>query len=281
MDQPQVDDQGATASNVAVVVTLNEDWLKDFYKECGREVTLAYTTLNQMKNWALVVQAAIVAAIGSFARSSYGGGNIPQTLALPVLVGSVLAYVFTLRFFVRAILCYINLQRWNTLQADIINYKLLPRERVGRPVPSSTELAATLTKHIQEFYFRWRSPLTRTAQIASNLKLGFGILMVLPVFLLLWSFSLQWDDAFVQALVAFAAGATIIEAKDFFTSSFFDMPNVERKHARDVFPTAGSGDLPYISQWIVLLFVCVVIGLRPWLMILLTSDGSFPALSPP
>src|SRR5687767_6165523 len=93
--------------------SFSDDWLRDFYKECGREVTLAYTTLNQMKNWAIVVQASIIAAAVSFGRSQATG----ESGLFPILVGALLAYVFTARFFVRAILCYLNLLRWNTLQS--------------------------------------------------------------------------------------------------------------------------------------------------------------------
>src|SRR5712692_7160109 len=39
-----------------------EKWVENFYKECGRETTLAYTTLNQMKNWAMVIAAAFISA---------------------------------------------------------------------------------------------------------------------------------------------------------------------------------------------------------------------------
>ena len=41
---------------------LDTAWIDTFYKECGREVTLAYTTLNQMKNWAMTIAAAALAA---------------------------------------------------------------------------------------------------------------------------------------------------------------------------------------------------------------------------
>src|SRR5437667_1333397 len=89
---------------------LCDSWLHDFYKECGREVTLAYTTLNQMKNWAMIVAAAAISGL-SFGTS---GRHYPNPV---MFVGVVIVYVFILRFFVRAILCYINLTRWNKLQS--------------------------------------------------------------------------------------------------------------------------------------------------------------------
>src|SRR6266404_5852260 len=53
----------------ARAVELDDPWLHDFYKECGREVTLAYTTLNQMKNWAIVVQAAVISGVVAFGKN--------------------------------------------------------------------------------------------------------------------------------------------------------------------------------------------------------------------
>src|SRR5437899_12327207 len=92
---------------------LDDAWLRDFYKECGREITLAYTTLNQMKNWAMVIAGAVLSglAFGSAA------GTYPTK---PMFIGVVIAFAFTLRFFIRAILCYINLSRWNTLQRETL-----------------------------------------------------------------------------------------------------------------------------------------------------------------
>ncbi len=43
--------------------SFDDAWLHDFYKECGREATLAYTTLNQMKNWAMVIAAAALSGL--------------------------------------------------------------------------------------------------------------------------------------------------------------------------------------------------------------------------
>src|SRR5579863_6802608 len=99
-------------------VTLDEAWLHDFYKECGREATLAYTTLNQMKNWAMVVAAAALSGLPFGSKSS----EYPTPI---MFAGVVVVYTFILRFFVRAILCYINLVRWNVLQSDCVELKLV------------------------------------------------------------------------------------------------------------------------------------------------------------
>src|SRR5574341_1741574 len=55
----------------------DQKWLEAFYKECGREVTLAYTTLNQMKNWAMIVVAAAISGL-SFGTASDTYPNVPM-----------------------------------------------------------------------------------------------------------------------------------------------------------------------------------------------------------
>src|SRR5713101_1817071 len=71
----------------------DEDWLENFYKECGREVTLAYTTLNQMKNWAIVTAAAAISGL-AFGTAA---GKFPN---VPMFTGTVIVYAFVLRFFI-------------------------------------------------------------------------------------------------------------------------------------------------------------------------------------
>jgi hypothetical protein len=249
----------------------NDDWVRDFYKECGREATLAYTTLNQMKNWAITVQGAIIAAVAAFSKGSApsAGDAADLRLALPMAFGSVLAYVFTLRFFVRAILCYINLQRWNTLQSAILEWKLLPRDATSAAtVGDDAERAAAVRRKIQDYYYRWRSPVNRAGLIASNLKLGFGMLLVVPPLLIVWSVALAWDNPLVQAFVVFAVGATLIEGADFFRSPFFDTAQTRERGDRNIFPAASS-DADYIVQWVALGIFCSFVALRPFLAIVL------------
>jgi hypothetical protein len=275
MDQETAEnrDRPPEAESPAGAAALNADWLRDFYKECGREVTLAYTTLNQMKNWAITVQAAVVAAFVSFARS-LAASSVEQ-VAMPLLMGGVLAYVFTLRFFVRAILCYINLRRWNRLQGDILECKLQPRRSTTL---TSAGLEARLVSDIDDYYYRWLSPIGRAEQVASNLKLGFGILMVLPPLLVTYSLLFVWDDSLADGLAVFAVGATLIEAEDFFTSSFFDTPAVAnaRKQSHHDSPT-HSGDANYIWRWVALGLVTAAVSMWPWIAALLTGVGPLPS----
>src|SRR6266436_4969605 len=134
-----------------------DQWLEHFYKECGREVTLAYTTLNQMKNWAVLIVAAVVSAVVAVQRTGLGQ---PQN-DVAMYIGALIAYVFTLRFFVRAVLCYINLIRWNNLQRSIVAYK------IAKPTSDNAktfrQLKDELLEKIDQLYFGWHAPpeLTR------------------------------------------------------------------------------------------------------------------------
>src|SRR5258708_13880256 len=108
-------------------------WIDTFYKECGREVTLAYTTLNQMKNWAMTVAAAALSGLAFGTKSA----DYPNKY---MFVGVVIVYVFVLRFYIRAMLCYINLCRWNRLQSDCVELKLLPKFADNEQPKSKQEL---------------------------------------------------------------------------------------------------------------------------------------------
>lgn len=240
--------------------SLDDDWLGNFYRECGREVTLAYTTLNQMKNWAMVVVAAAVSGL------SFGTGA-QQYPNATMFVGVVIVYSFVLRFFIRAILCYINLTRWNTLQADCVEYKLLQKERPGLERRSDQETARKLRDDIQHFYFMWLSPIDRKTQLMSNLKLGFGLIFALPLFFLIWGAVGVWESQIVKGLTVFAVGTTIVELNDFLKSGFFD--NVaahgkrsSRKKFFELFPVPASRGW-FLASWSLVLLLSILVAAWP------------------
>lgn len=234
-----------------------ENWLEHFYKECGREATLAYTTLNQMKNWAVLIVGAIVSAVVAMQRSN----GSAQTNSIPIYFGAVIAYVFTLRFFVRAILCYINLVRWNNLQEAIVALKVVhPSQRKGRSSKATSELKADLLKKIDDLYFKWNAPsrLTRSAQLFANLKLGFGLLFALVIFV---AIAVGIDVIPISRLglgvTVFALCYTLIEGLDFLASGYFDTPEkaAMKLQSHSVFPTPITG-----ARYVVLLILAVVVS---------------------
>lgn len=216
-----------------------EKWLENFYKECGREVTLAYTTLNQMKNWAVAIVAAVLSAVVALSKS---GSVPPNAQNLLIFFGAAVAYVFALRFFVRAVICYNNLVRWNNLQSAIINYELVSKSETLQPF---TQLRSDLESTIRELYHDWRVParMTRPNQLLSNLKLGFGLLLLLPLlFLVAYGFRVA-TDRLGLAMITFCVGYTAVEFVDFMRSSLFDTPEAfaRRPRIQPVFPTPVYG----------------------------------------
>jgi hypothetical protein len=255
MEVPPLPD-AATGSNQNF-----DKWMESFYKECGREVTLAYTTLNQMKNWAIAIVAAFVSAIVALAKPAQSGQD-PTLSQIAVYTAAVLAYVFNLRFFIRSILCYINLVRWNRLQSEIVKTYLTP----GTTATTEEEAKKHLREEIDNYYHKWRSPITRRDQLVQNLKLGFALVLALPLFFVaIWSVEF-WDLQVVRGLLVFTIGATLVEFTDFARSSFFDTPQraAGRKRAAgaQIFPvpvTRGG----YLITWTLNLLLSATVAMWP------------------
>jgi hypothetical protein len=230
---------------------LEEKWLEAFYKECGREVTLAYTTLNQMKNFAMIAVAAAISGI-AFSKDAQ---RFPDER---MFVGIVIVYVFVLRFFFRAIICYINLTRWNNLQNACAQLKLLSDTRVTNSRPKK-ELESVFRYNFQNFYIQWLSPISRSAQIASNLKLGFGLLFALPLFFGIWGLISLWTSPLVDGMAVFALGMTVVEVYDFVASDVFDNPKAHSRRpatrkSSGYYPIPGARSL-FLLQWLVVAIV--------------------------
>ena len=214
-----------------------------------------------MKNWAIVVLLPIIAAL----FSAGGGSRVPEPptstpkITVAIVLGATFSYVFTLRFFVRAILCYINLLRWNKLQAGILRYTLCETS------PDRNDSAEQrLIQLVEEYYHRWRSPVARPQQVASNLKLGFGLVMSVPLTLICWGGYVHWHDLLVRGFVVFAAGATLIELIDFLYSPLFDTPAVakRRRVSESVFP-GPTGSVRYVLTWLLNLIVSTLVAFWP------------------
>jgi hypothetical protein len=237
---------------------LDETWLHDFYKECGREATLAYTTLNQMKNWAMVVAAAALSGLPFSSRAT----EYPTPM---MFAGIVIVYTFILRFFVRAILCYINLVRWNVLQSDCVELRLV---RITiRPASTAEPEEAKFLRDLQAYYFEWLSPLCRKDQLFQNLKLGFYLLFGLAFFFMIWGAAVLWQSYFVRGLVTFAVLNTLLETYDFFSSKYFDNVAAHerrngRRKMRNVFPIPHSRGA-FFAGWALNVVLSSLVALWP------------------
>jgi len=244
-------------------------WVENFYKECGREITLAYTTLNQMKNWAMVIAGAVLSglAFGSAA------GTYPTK---PMFIGVVIAFAFTLRFFIRAILCYINLSRWNTLQRETLEAMIWTNDPLlsATPPPPNPSQFKKLAESIRNLYFDWHSPIPRWDQITSNLKLGFSLLFALCLLFLVWGAVAFASDHLVQGLLLFAVGSTAVELRDFFTSRYFDTKEAfekRKKKPQAVFPRPQV-DTVYVWSWVAVLVLSLTISFRDRVLAWLCSQ---------
>jgi hypothetical protein len=176
-----------------------------------------------MKNWAMLVAAAALSGVSFSSRNT-------QEPTATVFTGIVIVYVFILRFYVRAMLCFNNLNRWNVLQSDCVRYKLIDdRDR------SKQELHMKLQGDIKDYYLGWFAVVDRKTQLLSNLKLGFYLLFGLAFYFLIWAFIPLWQNQFVRGLALFAILNTALEAFDFATSKYFDNPArwAQRKSKRD------------------------------------------------
>jgi hypothetical protein len=245
------------APNLGAITPLNDKWLEAFYKECGREITLAYTTLNQMKNFAMIAVAAAISGI-AFSKDA---DRFPDER---MFVGVVIVYVFVLRFFFRAIICYINLTRWNNLQNACMQLSLLPDARPDR-TQSQTEKEALFRSNYQNFYLQWLSPISRSAQVASNLKLGFGLLFALPILFGVWGVVSLWKSPIVEGMTTFALGITSVEVYDFFVSETFDnvkasLRRKSRHRESDYYPTPAARWL-FALQWLIVALISVSVAL--------------------
>ena len=236
----------------------DEKWLDAFYRECGREITLAYTTLNQMKNWAMVVAAAAISGL-SFSSSAQQN----QYPNIPMFVGTVVVYVFVLRFYIRAILCYTNLLKWNKLQADCLSLKLMQPSR--KPALSKEELKRQLAEDINNHYYEFLPTVSRKTQLLANLKLGFILLFALTMFFLAWGVIGLWSGrALVKGLTVFAVGNTILEMYDFLTSRNFDDVNAWKKRRAKgreygVFPVPQTRSF-FLYGWVLNVAVSAIVA---------------------
>jgi hypothetical protein len=242
-----------------LVLLDNDKWLDAFYRECGREITLAYTTLNQMKNWAMVVAAAAISGL-SFSSSAQQN----QYPNIPMFVGTVVVYVFVLRFYIRAILCYTNLLKWNKLQSDCLSLKLM---QPARNKMSLDDLKKRLTEDINLHYYEFLPTVGRKTQLLANLKLGFILLFALTIFFLIWGIAGLWSSHLVRGLTVFAIGNSALEMYDFFTSRNFDDVNAwksRRAKGKEygIFPVPQTRAL-FIYGWIINIAVSLVVATWP------------------
>jgi hypothetical protein len=240
---------------------LDDKWLENFYKECGRELTLANGTLNLLKNWAAAVVAVSLPALIALGRRDTTVGQTHEQPEVLVYIGALVVYIFSLRFFIRAILAYVNMIRWNNLQAAILKVKLLDPGPGPEAPLRRAQLEDELRGKIRDLYFGWNAPsgIGRLSQLASNLKLGFALVLALPLLIAGMSVTRTvLTNPASRGVTVFAIGYTLLELLDFAWSPFFDTPEVQRARRRSdnkIFPTPITG-----GKYLLLLLALVLAG---------------------
>jgi hypothetical protein len=185
---------------------MERKWLDSFYKECGREVSLAYNVLNQTNNWGITLAVAVVATC-FLGTARFEGGSI--TLAYPTLLQwylVIFGWIIMVRFFVRSALGLVNMYRWNELINSTCKVLSLPESHPDIPL-----LNRNLAKKIEAYFFRWRSPKTRWFIVWHNLKLMYLWFFIILLSLFTWGIiGLEKTVLFWVGLILFIV-PTIIE----------------------------------------------------------------------
>jgi len=162
---------------------MDREWIRDFNKECGRELTLAFQVISQANNWGLTVATAIFGAT-LLAIIKFGNDQNPISFTYPTFATwyiIIFSWIIMLRFFIRSCIAHINIFRWNKLM-KLINLYLSVPENDSR----SKELENNCIKAINLYYFEWRSPIPMKRLIWDNLKLMYLWFMAPVIILFLW-----------------------------------------------------------------------------------------------
>ena len=155
---------------------------------------------------------------------------------------------------------------------------LVPKStKIGEALPTAQQARAKLQTQIQDYFHDWRSPINRKTQIVQNLKLGFALVLALPLFfVIVWSVEL-WANWLVRGLAVFAFGSTLVELTDFFRSRFFDTSERNKRRPREgkaqIFPVPVSQG-GYLLTWLLNLLISSTVALWPTLKPLLNAIGA-------
>jgi len=160
---------------------LERKWIKNFYKECGREVSLAYNVLNQSNNWGVTLLAAILAT-GFIGAVEINNGQI--IFHYPTIIHwfyIILAWIIMVRFFVRSALGLVNMYRWNTLIQASINILSLPKDD-----PYLKNYKIEFAKKFDAYFIKWKSPIKKRFLIWRNLVLMYFWFFLILLILFIW-----------------------------------------------------------------------------------------------
>lgn len=153
-------------------------FIDTYYRECGREVTLAYTVLNQTNTWAITLFVALVGAAASQLVLVDKDASAFRILSPshPQWLMAIVCWGAMLRFFQRSNLALANMYRWNALMGTAMQFSILP-DNAKKELRA--QLSADLVEKIQELHVEFKAPLPLMTIVVNNLKLMYGVPFVL------------------------------------------------------------------------------------------------------
>ena len=157
-------------------IRFDSDWLRDFYGQVGREVSLARESQRETHNWVITLVGGAVAAVWALGGSDF---NYP-TISSFIVVLAITPLVF--RFFVRSCLEYQIFNRWIALRNTLDIYFFTKENK-----PEIAAIAMqSLAEQIQIYYFQWKQPKTNWKMIKDNFQLAYGWPFILLFILITW-----------------------------------------------------------------------------------------------
>lgn len=172
-------------------------WYKDFFRECGREVSLAQTILVTVQTWSITLTLGVISALVAIGTSAM---KSEQPLSDHILLGmwilSLVAFVLLTRFFVRSAIALSSIHRWVVLQKQwyAICHKGVSCDHPG------------LLSELQLYYENLNSTIPMRKLFYDNLRLTFGWLYVIVAIPILVGLrSLPKDAVFWAAILVWAS----------------------------------------------------------------------------
>jgi hypothetical protein len=200
----------ASLSTTKKDVVFDKDWLRDFYSQVGREVSLARESQRETHNWVITLVGGAVAAVWALGGSTF---NYPTTSSFIVLL-VITPLVF--RFFVRSCLEYQIFNRWISLRNTLDIYFFTKENK-----PETAAIALqSLAEQIQIYYFQWKQPKTNWKMIKDNLQLAYGWPFVLLFILLTWGLIMLPLTGLVLYAILITGSWMVYEVINF--SSYFN-----------------------------------------------------------
>lgn len=136
-------------------------------RELGREKSESYRALYSGLGWFLTVALAFLMAFANKLSSSNADG-----ISIPYLWVVAIAISFTMRYYSRALLDYINMQSWSRLfNAYTLAWAAEDTDKVG--------CNNYFWELHQELVIKWQSPVKLRKAIFDTIRIGFGHLFLL------------------------------------------------------------------------------------------------------